>query len=248
MIDQSSKPAILLTHPISKDDILLKTFQEKGFEVVSDPMIETKIRVLSDEERKDVLSSRKLIFTSKRGVEYFLEQFKPADVLDKSFICVGKKTAMTLERNFLKPWWVSSGKTAGDLVDEIREYTIMSEERWTALLGDLADDTIVRGISDMCKVSRHNTYHTIIATQKNEATIELLKSKKELMILVTSASCFQGFMDLYGDLCHANIKFASIGPKTNQKMEEYEMQPDVVAPTSTYEGLLYTLTNYFNLS
>ena len=60
MAEQSSKPAILLTHPFASDDVLAESFMNKGFEVITDPMIETKIRILSEEERKVVLSSRKL--------------------------------------------------------------------------------------------------------------------------------------------------------------------------------------------
>ncbi len=229
--------AVILTHPMGKDDLLYTGLVREGIEVICDPMIDTEQVKLDDECRQHLFRSRRIIFTSKRGVEYFFQQIKPADVLDKSFICIGKKTAQVLERHGLKPWWVSCGRTASDLVTELQQAHIKPNESWVGMLGELAENTLADGLKDVCDYKRYNVYRTIITSEQNETTETLLKTKKPMLVVCTSPSCFNGFMALYGDLLHENIGFASIGPATTKVMKNKDITPVVVARLSTYESL-----------
>ncbi|MBS2096724.1 uroporphyrinogen-III synthase [Carboxylicivirga linearis] len=233
----SRETAVILTHPIGEDDLLYNGLQGEGIDVIRDPMINTEQINLSKEELEVVFNSRRIIFTSKRGVEYFLNQVKPADILDKNFICIGKKTAQILEKTGIKAWWVSNGRTASDLVEELHEVHIPKNEKWVGLLGELAENTLESGLQDICEYKRFNIYKTITAEKRHEKTEALLKAKRPMLVVCTSPSCFNGFMDIYGDLIHEEVGFASIGPTTTKSMKKLEITPVVIARLSTYEGL-----------
>nr|WP_319400504.1 uroporphyrinogen-III synthase [uncultured Carboxylicivirga sp.] len=233
----SRETAVILTHPIGEDDLLFNGLLGEGIDVIRDPMINTEQIVLCKNDLDEILQSRRIIFTSKRGVEYFLNQVKPADILDKNFICIGKKTAQILEKTGIKAWWVSNGRTASDLVDELHDVHIPKNEKWVGLLGELAENTLEDGLQDICTYKRYNIYRTITAEKRNEKTETLLKAKRPMLVVCTSPSCFNGFMDVYGDLLHDEVGFASIGPTTTKSMKKCDISPAVIARLSTYEGL-----------
>jgi len=233
----SQQANVILTHPMGNDDLLYKGLVREGIGVVCDPMIDTEPIELEKECLQYLFESRRIIFTSKRGVEYFFQQVKPADVLDKSFICIGKKTAQVLEQHGLKAWWVSSGRTASDLVQELQQAHIRPNEKWVGMLGELAEHTLSDGLKDVCNYQRYNVYRTIIAEQPSVATEALLKAKKPVLVVCTSPSCFNGFNNLYADQLHSKVGFASIGPATTKAMKKQGVTPALVARLSTYEGL-----------
>nr|WP_321454279.1 uroporphyrinogen-III synthase [uncultured Carboxylicivirga sp.] len=233
----SRETAVILTHPIGEDDLLFNGLLGEGIDVIRDPMINTEQIALGKNDLDEILQSRRIIFTSKRGVEYFLNQVKPADILDKNFICIGKKTAQILEKTGIKAWWVSNGRTASDLVDELHDVHIPKNEKWVGLLGELAENTLEDGLQDICTYKRYNIYRTITAEKRNEKTETLLKAKRPMLVVCTSPSCFNGFMDVYGDLIHDEVGFASIGPTTTKSMKKCDISPAVIARLSTYEGL-----------
>ncbi len=237
----SRETAIVLTHPIGEDDLLFDGLVQQGVDVICDPMINTEQIDLKRDELEVILNSRRLIFTSKRGVEYFLNQVKPADVLDKSFICIGKKTAQIVEKSGLKVWWVSNGRTATDLVEELQQAHISPNEKWVGLLGELAENTLEDGLKHVCDYRRYNVYKTITANIRNSDTETLLKTGRPLLVVCTSPSCFNGFMELYGDLIHSEVGFASIGPSTTKSMKKLEVTPVITARFSTYEGLWHEM-------
>lgn len=233
--------AVVLTHPVGEDDLLFDGLIQNGVDIIRDPMIKTEQINLNQDDLQMILKSRRIIFTSKRGVEHFLNQVKPADVLDKSFICIGKKTAQVVEKHGLKVWWVSNGQTATDLVKELHQTHISPNELWVGLLGQLATNTLEDGLKDVCNYRRYNVYNTIITRVRNEVTENALKNKKPLTVVCTSPSCFNGFMDLYGDLIHGEVGFASIGPVTTKSMKKRDIKPVVIAHHSTYEGLWHAM-------
>lgn len=237
----SRETVVVLTHPVGDDDLLYHGLIQEGVDVICDPMINTEQIDLNHEDLAVIYKSRRIIFTSKRGVEYFLSQVKPADVLDKNFICIGKKTAQIVEKNGLKVWWVSHGRTASDLVEELQQAHISPNEVWVGLLGELAETTLEDGLLNVCDFRRFNVYKTINADCKSENTENVLRSKRPMLVVCTSPSCFNGFMDLYGDLIHDEVGFASIGPTTTKSMKKRDVTPAVIARLSTYEGLWHEM-------
>jgi len=235
------QPLIILTHPHGAHDVLKVGLETSGLEVLSDVMIETESIALTDRDKQTIFKSRRLILTSKRGVDYLFSQLCPAEVLDKSFICIGKKTALALEKRGIKPWWVSYGKTASDLVKELKHARFHPEEKWIALLGALAEDTLEEGLSPLCDFQRINIYQTALVNQSSPETIKHLQSDKQVMVVCTSPSCFHGYMNNYSSHLHAGVQFASIGPVTTKAMVDTGIVPVVEAYRSTYEGLLLAL-------
>lgn len=239
--NQKHQPVLILTHPHGQKDIMLKSLTHSGIRVLSDVMIETTELSLTNSEKKALFDCRRILLTSKRGVDYLFRQVRPAEVLDKSFICVGKKTAFALEKKGIKPWWVSGGKTASDLVNELKHARFCKNEKWIAVLGNLAEDTLQNGLSDLCHFQRINIYETRLVKNTNQQTIEQLESKAETLVVCTSPSCFHAFTKNYKDHLHANVGFASIGPVTTKAMLDADINPVIEARQSTYEGLLLAL-------
>lgn len=237
----SCETTVVLTHPIGQDDLLFNGLTQEGVDVVCDPIINTEQIDLTHDEMETIFNSRRIIFTSKRGVEYFFNQIKPADVLDKNFICIGKRTAQMVERIGIKVWWVSNGRTASDLVEEIRQLHIPPGETWVGMLGELAENTLEDGFKDVCNYKRFNIYKTTMSSVRNEQTAQKLQARNPMMVVCTSPSCFTGFMDLYGELVHSDVTFASIGPTTTKTMKRLDITPSVVARLSTYEGLWHEM-------
>ncbi|MBI9064619.1 MAG: uroporphyrinogen-III synthase [Marinilabiliaceae bacterium] len=235
------QPVIILTHPHNDKDVLKKGLVKSGLEVITDVMIETDAIALSEAEKKVIFSCRRIILTSKRGVEYLFTQLRPAEILDKSFICIGKKTAMALERKGIKPWWVSHGKTASDLVNELRHARFQKNEKWIALLGDLAEDTLEEGLSRLCDFQRINIYRTTLVKQSSDETVRRLQKRDKVLVVCTSPSCFHGYINNYSNHIHPGIQFASIGPVTTKAMFAKGIEPMIEANRSTYEGLLLAL-------
>jgi len=244
----SRQTAVVLTHPIGTDDLLYNGLESEGLEVICDPMIDTEQVTLEKECKQHLIESRRIIFTSKRGVEYFFQQIKPADVLDKSFICIGKKTAKVLENYGMKAWWVSGGRTASDLVKELQQAHVRPNEKWVGMLGELAENTLADGLKDKCDYKRYNVYRTIITDQQNEKTVNLLQSEKSMLVVCTSPSCFNGFMNVYGNQLHEQVGFASIGPVTTKAMKKHGIKPVMLARLSTYEGLWQEMKSQLNSS
>jgi len=235
------QPLIILTHPHNEKDVLKKGLIKSGLEVMTDVMIETDPIALSDAEMKVIFGCRRIILTSKRGVEYLFTQLRPAEILDKSFICIGKKTALALEQKGIKPWWVSYGKTASDLVKELKHVRFQKSEKWIALLGALAEDTLEQGLSELCDFQRINIYQTTLIEHASAETIEHLQKQDEVLVVCTSPSCFHGYLSNYNHYMHPGVRFASIGPVTTQAMLDKGIQPLIEATRSTYEGLLLAL-------
>ncbi|WP_430810584.1 MULTISPECIES: uroporphyrinogen-III synthase [unclassified Carboxylicivirga] len=240
--------SVILTHPMGKDDLLFNGLVNEGIEVLCDPMIDTEPLVLHDDCRQQLYEARRIIFTSKRGVEYFFQQVKPADVLDKSFICIGKKTAHVLEQYGIKPWWVCGGRTASDLVVELQQAHIRKGEKWLGLLGELAENTLAEGLKEVCHFQRFNIYRTIITTEQHPDTVAWLNAQKPLLVVCTSPSCFHGFSDVYSGLLHSEVRYASIGPATTKAMRKRNVTPVVTARLSTYEGLWHEIKQQLNLN
>lgn len=235
------QPVIILTHPHNEKDVLKKGLIKSGLEVMTDVMIETDSIALSDAEKEVIFGCRRIILTSKRGVEYLFTQLCPAQILDKSFICIGKKTALALERKGIKPWWVSYGKTASDLVNELRHARFQKNEKWIALLGTLAEDTLEEGLSQLCDFQRIDIYRTTLVKQPSVETVKRLQNRDDVLVVCTSPSCFHGYINNYSIHIHPGIRFASIGPVTTKAMLAKGIKPIIEANRSTYEGLLLAL-------
>jgi uroporphyrinogen-III synthase len=238
---KKEQTTVILTHPVGADDLLYQRLQLGGVPVVCDPMISTQEILLSEADLERIQKSRRILFTSKRGVEYFVKQTKPASILDKSIICVGRKTAHALEQYDLEPWWVSNGRSASDLVSELHQLEARPNELWTAILSELADDTLQDGLHTRCNFQRINIYKTAITQSQNKRSVEVLKAPSDCIVVCTSPSCFSGFMNNYSSLLHNRVKFASIGPITTQSMRNKNIEPSIIAKFSSYEALWHSI-------
>jgi uroporphyrinogen-III synthase len=245
----SDIPTVVLTHPVEQGDELVTGLQQKGIDLVIDQRIVTKGIVPNALQLTVLKQSDWVLFTSKRGVAYAFESPEILALLkQKNIACVGKKTAHALEIEGLKPSFVSSGKTGEEMADELIAAHLIDNKRVVAVLGELADETLLSKLSGICDFSRINIYRTHLETQIRPETLEKIQTGLPLIVCATSPSCFISFHNVYGNFLHSNVTFASIGPVTTRAMLASGVNPVVEGQTSTYGSLLDELLKYINLS
>ena len=86
----SRETVVVLTHPVGDDDLLYHGLIQEGVDVICDPMINTEQIDLNNDDLAVIFKSRRIIFTSKRGVEMI-------DSVEKIF----EKSGAVLKGHFL---------------------------------------------------------------------------------------------------------------------------------------------------
>ncbi len=241
----SYQHSILLTHPSANVDVLSHGLSKLKLNVLHEPMIHTESLALCTRSYELIKNADNCIFTSKNAIKHFFQQVQPELIQTKNIFCVGKKTAESLLHYGIVPTRVSQGKTAADMVQDLSQQDHPKHEKWVCILGTAAENTLVDGLKKYYPINRINIYQTITKEEKQETTIRLLKSKKDLWVSCTSPSCFTTFLNLYGELLHENIHFVSIGPVTTEAMKKKHITPELEAQWPTYENLLQDLSHYF---
>ncbi|MBN2167425.1 MAG: uroporphyrinogen-III synthase [Marinilabiliaceae bacterium] len=245
----TQKPTnIILTHPFDNDDFLSLKAMQEGMNVIADSMIETHQIILSLSEIEEICNSDIVIFTSKRGVKYTLSQMNPMCCHDKKVVVVGQKTALALTDCGIMPSFVSKGQTGKEMCEALIADSIITGKKVTALLAQLADDTIEEYLSKLCDYKRIDVYQTLYKKKHSVDTIKALKSNDSFLVSFTSSSAVKAFVNLYANYFHNSIKCVSIGPVTSKTIEEFGLKVEIEAKESTYEGLFKSIEEYLNIN
>jgi uroporphyrinogen-III synthase len=244
----SSIPSVVLTHPCEKGDELVAGLQQNGIDLVIDQRIFTEGIVPNAQQLTVLKQCDWVLFTSKRGVAHALTIQGIVELLiHKNIACVGKKTAIALEKEGLKPSFTSSGKTGEEMAEELIATHLIDDKRVVAVLGELAEETLLSKLSGICDFSRINIYRTHLETHIKPDTLEKIHSGLPLVVCATSPSCFKSFFETYHNYLNPNVVFASIGPVTTHAMLACGVNPVVEGQTSTYGSLLDEILTYINL-
>ena len=244
---------IVSTRAIDSGDSLPDLLQSKGAKVISLPMIQIVPAQLNT-HLSEILNNLEMFdwifFSSKNGVTNFfrlLLEAKGDTELPKAIrkAVIGIKTAFELDYFGYAADFISPGNTSEDLLDQFYKKFNSKNQRVLLSLGNLADDTLINRLSKENDVKRINVYQTMIPGNINSEALEMIRQDKYDLLVFTSPSTFQNFCSLYE---HDKIKFlkmASLGSTTTKAIEDRGFKPVITSKTSTSEGLVDAITEYF---
>ena len=245
---------IISTRPLSKEDSIKNQLTESGAIVLDFPMIKIDAVDLTDKLKvilEQIATYQWIVFTSKNGVDYFFKflsrlSIKTEELSSIKIAVVGKKTSEEVLKNNFKPFLISSGNTSEDLLKELAEKTEPSENI-LLILGELADDTLEKGLSGLGIITRLNVYKTSQEKIISSVIIERIKKDDYHIILFTSPSGVLNFNKIMNEnRITGSFKTACIGTTTEKAMLKNNYQPLFVSTKSNGESFVQELERFFN--
>ncbi|GER66166.1 uroporphyrinogen-III synthase [Weizmannia acidilactici] len=192
------------------------------------------------------------VFTSKNGVQYFLEQCSKSGIsCDRLYInwaAVGKKTAAYMDKCGLKASFTPSKYTAKDFAAAFLS-SGHSLKRVLLPKGNLASSEIADSLKKSgIIVDEWIVYETYLPPESREKLLEVLKWENIDFALFASPSAFRHFkavIDASGiDHAAQRIKMAAIGPVTKSAVEEAGFTVQVSPDEYTMPAMLSALCQY----
>ncbi|MFT3751842.1 MAG: uroporphyrinogen-III synthase [Paludibacter sp.] len=243
---------IISTRPLIEDDQIKSHLTAKGAQVLDFPMIRTECVELS-ENIKTVFAGLNdfewIVFTSKNGVICFYDLLKQVGVdesilSDRKIAVMGKATGDEVVKRGGNAHLISSGRTAEDLLVEIKREIQLTDKVLLAL-GELAEDKLETGLNGSCQTERINVYKTIDLEYTTNEIIDRIKDDKYDIILFTSPSGFGNFYKImFANNIVTAFRIACIGTTTEKEMLKYNCQPLVVSPKSDVESFANAIEKY----
>jgi uroporphyrinogen-III synthase len=230
-------------------------FMGKGFKLMNFPMI-TIENLEPDENAHIVLSNINrfnwLIFTSMRGVSgfyNFLHKTKiKAKDLNLKTACIGQSTAIEVKFLGLQPNYINPGNTSEEFADFLIKETLHSNDKVLLIQGERADNQFENKLKKYCQTERLNVYKTKDVGTFNENLKEILDANSYELIIFTSPSGFESFLNIYNyQATEIQLKIATIGMKTTKAIENLGFQVILTAEKSNLEGLAEEVVTYFKV-
>jgi uroporphyrinogen-III synthase len=239
----------------NKSGEIKKIFSPLGATIIDFPMIEiTPVdltpRIKDTLER--LITFHWIIFTSANGVKHFynlLNQVgkEPKIPLHVKIAAIGIATANELEKTDRKPEFTGSGNNSDDLANEFIEKAEIQNQNILLALGNLAPEGLQKKLSEITNISRINVYNTVKPNTSNDEPLKRIKNNQYDLILFTSSSGVENFMDALGIYENkASIRSASIGEVTSKAVRKNGLTCVLTAKTSTYKGLAEEIIKYYS--
>jgi hydroxymethylbilane synthase len=248
-----SNKVIISTRAVESGDTLPDLLKARGADVISLPMIDI-VPTAIEKHEKEILQHIEqfdwIFFTSKNGVVNFFRHL--LDVNGKTELpsvikiaAIGNKTAAELEYYGYGADFMSHGNNSDDFVDNFNKICNPKRLRMLVALGNLADDTLLKGFSKENDVKRIDVYQTVLPKAADNSVIDMIRDNKYDLIVFTSPSTFQNFCYFYGKEDLAAVKMASIGTTTTKAIKDAGVAPLITAKKSSAEGLCEAITEFY---
>lgn len=249
---------IISTQPEESFPDLEKALKGSDIILTNYPMIAVKEAVISAEESEKIRQIQKfhwIVFTSKNGVHYFFQklvQITGSWDLPKNVktTVIGSKTGAELVKHNINPDHTSESNLAEKFAEELKNNVVQSGSNVLLALGNLAGQTIENTLQNHGIVSRVNFYETTKPVETDLYHIKLIASGKYDLIIFTSSSGFQNFVEIIKkhNIELQKLKVASIGKSTTKTMEEFGVKPVFTAKQSNIEGIAKEIRQQFAIS
>jgi uroporphyrinogen III methyltransferase/synthase len=187
-----------------------------------------------------------ITFTSGNGVTIFFEALqnlgKDARVFGSAKIAaIGNGTAAKLSEFGIKADFVPSVFTGKELGKQLIAYTNLRSKKVLLLRSKIASNELVE-LLDKGEAEVQDVAVYTAVEQKSECTwlIEEISKGRIDWLTFASPSSVNGFFEqIHSDLINSsNVKVASIGPVTSERLEALGLRVDVTATDHTLDGLL----------
>ncbi|UUV17034.1 uroporphyrinogen-III C-methyltransferase [Fusobacteria bacterium ZRK30] len=191
----------------------------------------------------DIKDAKAILFNSQNGVKTFFEKLEDVRVLgDKKIGVVGIKTYEELLKHRIKPDFMPEKYLGERLAEESVNFTKEGDK----ILFITSDISPVKTEEWSEKMGRRFVATRIFKTEKVITTDIDDKIKEVDMITFLSSSAVDAYIESLGDKKHnPDIKIASIGKMTTKSIESYGLEVEIEAKTSTAQGLLTEVKNYY---
>lgn len=247
---QSSSKFIVLTRPHEESYELKKKLESLNIPVFVFSTIFIKKNQLTStmiNELKNICQFDWILFTSKNGVIYFLEELQTLGinykVINKIHLgAVGPRTKEELEKFGLPVHIIPSVFTTDELGKTIKN---VKGKKILLPRSDRANPILTKILTKKgAIVTDIPIYKTNIITKENKEFIEIIKNNQITYITFTSPSTVEGFMQSISKKYHDQlfqIPVLSIGPVTTKTAEKCGFKHILTAENHTTDGMLRKL-------
>ncbi len=253
---------ILVTRARSQASELVDRIDELGGEPYEYPVIETVMPTSSEKlvQIQQALNELEqydwVFFTSVNGVEYFFrhleEQGQDIRALHRARIAaVGPATRDALRSHGIVATALPQKFHAEGLLEHLQD-ELSAGQKVLLPRGDLARVWLPRELAKMgLDVTEIDTYETVLVGEEDMELKKLLEEQAIHAVTFTSSSTVTnlitalrklGFEDPVAALAHSTI--ACIGPQTARTAEEQGLKVDLLAESSTIDGLIDVLCRW----
>ena len=198
-----------------------------------------------------------IVFTSVNGVRIFLDALGEENLdvraLGNAGLCaIGPATAAALERCGLKVDLVPETYVAESVVDALSSQGNLSGRKVLLPRAEIARKVLPESLRSLgALVDEVALYSTQIEQPENlEQVREQLAAGEIDMVTFTSSSTVENFAALLGEkaiqAAAERTLFASIGPVTAAKAEEYGIKTEIIPESYTIAALSEAIREYFS--
>jgi len=237
------------TRPANDSDELTGLFANAGATLLQMPLIEILPKPLTKEESaafSHLEDFQWLIFTSANGVKYFFENLTVELPSSLQIGVIGNKTEKVLNDLGYSASFKNPGSTGEEFADSFAEKIKNNGKPKILLaLGNLARNVIQHKLVDYATFTRIDVYETKEAESVENNTIEKIENNDYEMLIFTSPSGIQQFVKLANKNLLQKIRIACIGETTAKAAIENNIEPKVVATTSSASGLFESIINFY---
>ncbi len=237
------------TRPANDSDELTQLFANVGATLLQMPLIEILPKPLSKEESAVISHLENfqwLIFTSVNGVKYFFENLAVELPFSVQIAVIGNKTEKNLNDLGYSASFKNPGSTGEEFAEAFAEKIRNNGKSKILLaLGNLARKVIQDKLADYATCTRIDVYETKEAESVEKKTIEKIENNDYEMLIFTSPSGIQRFVKLVNKNLLPKIRIACIGETTAKAAIENNIEPKVVATTSSASGLFESIINFY---
>ncbi|MDR1861217.1 MAG: uroporphyrinogen-III synthase [Bacteroidales bacterium] len=165
------------------------------------------------------------VFTSRHGAEQAL--LHGAALHGHRIAVIGPSSAAPLRQAGIEPDFVGSGQPAAVFAEELRQ-RIPRDTSVALLLGDLAPDTLERGLIGHAAVERTNVYQSRPPANPDAATLAAIADNRCAVILLYSPSAVANLEKLTP--LTPSMRLFGVGTSTAEAIRQRGIEPVATAP------------------
>lgn len=228
----ANKKKILIPHKENRTKIYEERFKEYGAEAVFLPIIELieKETQITDLDTYDVL-----VFTSKKGVEFFCNQYSLPT--GKKYFAIGPTTQCELKNRMPGVSVFCPTQFNSIALGNLMLHYLKPKTRILLVRSANASSDLRIMLEPHFEVKEISIYEVIPHRLENEALNGID------IIFITAGSVARALIPNIGFLKQQGTMIVSIGPITSSVMQEMAFEPDIEAQTHTIEGMIWALVN-----
>jgi uroporphyrinogen-III synthase len=184
-----------------------------------------------------------IIFTSKNGVEAFLNRAGKGYLKGKKIAAIGAKTADEIKKLWgRKPEFLPERFNSRDFFKEFKSRYKLKGVNALIITSDISDNFLKSSfINEGAYAEKLIVYKTLRPKTDISKKEKLIKNIKNSFIVFSSPSAFKNFIDMVGKKILKDAYVIPIGLKTKKTMDEYGIKSFFIPQSSTFDCVFKSL-------